>query len=159
MATPSLAWRSALLEADAELLEPDAFLASRSRLLAFADLRHQRSVGHRRERLLKALEIIGADQDDRRLTVSSDDHAVLLAGDAVDDLGESRFDGGKRQSFRHDQNHSQSDRALGLLDGVDAEDRGERGLDRGERLGSRPADASQQARAGDGTDPPTDGVD
>ena len=66
----------------------------------------QRPVGHDLERLLEALEVLGADEHRGRLSVAGDDHAILLARDAIDELREPGLDGPERQSLGHDQSHS-----------------------------------------------------
>ena len=76
----------------AECFEVAAGLAVGDGLLAGSDLMGQRAVRHHGKRLFEALKIFGADQHRRRQAVSGHDDAVLLALDAVDQLGEACLD-------------------------------------------------------------------
>ncbi len=96
------------LQGGAQLVQLDPAFTPRGGLLACTDLRGERPVGHDRERLLEAFEIVGTNQHRSGLTVAGDGDAILLARDTIDDLGEPGLHGGERQSLGHDQNYSQS---------------------------------------------------
>jgi hypothetical protein len=93
------------LELGANLIERHR-LSARQLVAAPAHACRELRIREDRERLLQALQVVRAYQDRRRTAVTRDGHAIVLASDTLDELGELGLDGGQRKGVGHDQDRS-----------------------------------------------------
>ena len=89
-----------VVQASAVVAHPDAF-ASRRLLARSLNGRHELGVAQDLEGLLERLQIIGADEDERRPAVPGHEDAIVVLLDSVSQLGEVALGVGEGKGLGH----------------------------------------------------------